>query len=52
MSHLWSPMLAQEQLVELGGWGGPTFWRWLAWLLIGFFGVFPGIVAYMVWLER
>ena len=26
--------------------------RWAAWLLLGFFGVFPGIVAYMVWLER
>jgi NADH-quinone oxidoreductase subunit H len=52
MSYLGSPVLAQEQLVELGGMWGPTFWRWLAWLLIGFFGVFPGIVAYMVWLER
>src|SRR4051794_6374610 len=29
-----------------------TFWKWVAWLLIGFFGVFPGIVAYMVWGER
>src|SRR5262245_44097826 len=52
MSWLGSPVLAQDQLVELGGWWGPTFWRWVAWLLIGFFGVFPGIVAYMVWLER
>ncbi len=52
MSYLGTPFLAQEQLVELGGLWGPTFWRWLAWLLIGFFGVFPGIVAYMVWLER
>ena len=26
--------------------------RWLLWLLVGFFGIFPGIVAYMVWLER
>ena len=27
---------------------------WLRWALavVGFFGVFPGIVAYMVWLER
>ncbi|MBV8487371.1 MAG: NADH-quinone oxidoreductase subunit NuoH, partial [Planctomycetaceae bacterium] len=25
---------------------------WFLWLLVGFFGVFPGIVAYMVWLER
>jgi NADH-quinone oxidoreductase subunit H len=52
MSWLGSPVLAQDQLVELGGLWGPTFWRWLAWLLLGFFVVFPGIVAYMVWLER
>ncbi len=26
--------------------------RWALWLFVGFFGVFPGIVAYMVWLER
>jgi NADH-quinone oxidoreductase subunit H len=26
--------------------------RWALWLLVGFAGVFPGIVAYMVWLER
>ena len=25
---------------------------WLAWLALGFFGAFPGIVAYMVWAER
>jgi NADH-quinone oxidoreductase subunit H len=25
---------------------------WAAWLLVGFFGVFPGIVAYIVWAER
>jgi NADH-quinone oxidoreductase subunit H len=52
LSWLGPPIVAQEPLVELGGWFGPTFWRWAAWLLIGFFGVFPGIVAYMVWLER
>jgi NADH-quinone oxidoreductase subunit H len=36
------------------GWLGQPWqlWSWLAWLLIGFFGVFPGIVAYMVWAER
>ena len=38
-----------RQLVELGTW---TYIRWALWLLVGFFGVFPGIVAYMVWLER
>ena len=37
--------------------GGPlgVSWAWwgrIAWLLLGFFGVFPGIVAYMVWAER
>lgn len=34
---------------------GISTWTWLGWagwLLIGFFGVFPGIVAYMVWAER
>jgi NADH-quinone oxidoreductase subunit H len=32
-----------------------TLWTgiyWLLWLAIGFFGIFPGIVAYMVWAER
>ena len=29
-----------------------TLAGWAAWLLVGFFGVFPGIVAYMVWAER
>jgi len=43
------PVLGQAQLVELG-WG--TTIRWALWLLVGFFVVFPGIVAYMVWLER
>src|SRR5262245_15978560 len=44
-----SAIWAQEQFVVLG-WG--TGLRWALWLLVGFFGVFPGIVAYMVWLER
>ncbi len=46
-----SAVLAQSQspLVELDFW----MWvRWALWLAVGFFGVFPGIVAYMVWLER
>jgi NADH-quinone oxidoreductase subunit H len=42
-------VFAQEQHVDLN-WG--TGLRWGLWLLVGFFGVFPGIVAYMVWLER
>jgi NADH-quinone oxidoreductase subunit H len=44
-----SAILAQQSMVELGTW---TYIRWALWLLVGFFGVFPGIVAYMVWLER
>lgn len=40
---------AQQQLVELTTW---VWIRWALWLLVGFFGVFPGIVAYMVWAER
>lgn len=28
------------------------YWVWAGWLLIGFFGIFPGIVAYMVLAER
>ncbi len=39
----------QSPYVELTRW---TWLMWVAWLLIGFFGVFPGIVAYMVWAER
>jgi NADH-quinone oxidoreductase subunit H len=42
-------VFAQAQSVELGFW---TWLRWILWLLVGFFGVFPLIVAYMVWLER
>ncbi len=42
-------LLAQQQQVELSTF---TMVRWAIWLLIGFFGIFPGIVAYMVWLER
>lgn len=46
---LGGPLWAQQQLVELN-WS--TGIRWALWLAVGFFGVFPGIVAYMVWLER
>ena len=43
------PIWAQQQLVVLDT---STIIRWVLWLLVGFFGIFPGIVAYMVWLER
>ena len=49
MSWMGSPIFAQDQLVVLG-W--PTAIRYFLWLAVGFFGIFPGIVAYMVWLER
>jgi NADH-quinone oxidoreductase subunit H len=42
-------IFAQQSQVELGT---GTWIRWALWLLVGFFLVFPGIVAYMVWLER
>src|SRR5262249_13767905 len=44
-----SVVLGQEQLIDLRR---GVFIRWALWLLLGFFLVFPGIVAYMVWLER
>jgi NADH-quinone oxidoreductase subunit H len=40
---------AQAQEIELS-W--TTAIKWLLWLAVGFFGLFPGIVAYMVWAER
>jgi NADH-quinone oxidoreductase subunit H len=48
---LWSFQVVVEQspLVELNL---STFIKWTLWLLVGFFGVFPGIVAYLVWAER
>src|SRR6516165_9027118 len=49
MSSLDSLFWAQAQLVELGT---ATYIRWALWLVVGFFLIFPGIVAYMVWLER
>jgi NADH-quinone oxidoreductase subunit H len=49
MGWLVTPIWAQESLVELHN---GTYIRWALWLVVGFFGVFPGIVAYMVWLER
>jgi NADH-quinone oxidoreductase subunit H len=39
----------QSSLVELDRY---LVIKWIAWLIVGFFGVFPGIVAYMVWAER
>src|SRR4051794_24409001 len=40
---------AQEQQIDLGL---ETWVKWALWLVVGFFGLFPGIVAYMVWAER
>jgi NADH-quinone oxidoreductase subunit H len=40
---------AQQQQIDLS----LTTWvKWGLWLVVGFFGLFPGIVAYMVWAER
>jgi NADH-quinone oxidoreductase subunit H len=36
----------------LVGWMTRQHLIWIAWLALGFFGAFPGIVAYMVWAER
>ena len=43
------PVWGQSTLVTLDG---ETLLKWGLWLAVGFFGVFPGIVAYMVWAER
>jgi NADH-quinone oxidoreductase subunit H len=48
---------AQEQQIELDStilfhFLPYTVFKWLLWLALGFFGIFPGIVAYMVWAER
>jgi NADH-quinone oxidoreductase subunit H len=40
---------AQAQQIALN-W--TTVIKWILWLAVGFFGLFPGIVAYMVWAER
>jgi len=40
---------AQAQQIDLTLWTGV---KWALWLVLGFFGLFPGIVAYMVWAER
>ena len=48
------------QLIPGPVWGQPTLvaltpdtlLKWGLWLVVGFFGVFPGIVAYTVWAER
>jgi NADH-quinone oxidoreductase subunit H len=40
---------AQAQQIDLNFTTGV---KWALWLVVGFFGLFPGIVAYMVWAER
>jgi NADH-quinone oxidoreductase subunit H len=53
--------LVWAQAADLSWWDwkpfdlGITLWTWFVWVLwlaVGFFGIFPGIVAYMVWAER
>ncbi|WP_240906943.1 NADH-quinone oxidoreductase subunit NuoH [Paludisphaera rhizosphaerae] len=44
-----SVLYAQSHHVDLT-WSTAVVWA--LWLLVGFAGIFPGIVAYMVWLER
>ncbi|WP_422930275.1 NADH-quinone oxidoreductase subunit NuoH [Singulisphaera sp. PoT] len=46
MPNIWA---LQQHTVELSL---STWIRWFLWLALGFFGLFPGIVAYMVWAER
>lgn len=43
MPLLW----AQQTEIGQGQWIS-----WLLWLFVGFLGIFPGIVAYLVWAER
>ncbi len=51
IAMVWADALlwAQQPQIELS-WN--TVIRWALWLVLGFFGAFPGIVAYMVWAER
>ena len=46
---VWAQITGQSSLVDLTQW---TLIKWALWLFVGFFGVFPGIVAYLVWAER
>ncbi len=43
------PIVWAQQQIELDF---STWLRWVVWLALVFFGIFPGIVAYMVWAER
>src|SRR5215469_11492318 len=43
------PMVWAQQQIQLEF---STWLRWFLWLALVFFGIFPGIVAYMVWAER
>lgn len=53
LSPLWAQATTSDWLAE-PYWLGLSrqMWIWIAWLALGFFGAFPGIVAYMVWAER
>ena len=48
----WPIIFAQSPQPTEVGLEWPTWIKWLLWLALGFFGLFPGIVAYMVWAER
>ena len=49
-----SPLFADLAWLDQPLWLGISrqMWIWIGWLALGFFGAFPGIVAYMVWAER
>jgi len=48
----WPIIFAQSPQPTEVGLEWATWIKWLLWLALGFFGLFPGIVAYMVWAER
>ncbi|WP_074306345.1 NADH-quinone oxidoreductase subunit NuoH [Singulisphaera sp. GP187] len=43
------PIVWAQQQIDLSF---STKVQWALWLVVGFVGIFPGIVAYMVWAER
>ena len=49
LTPLWGDSIIQPSGVDLSWW---MLLKWVLWLALGFFGIFPGIMAYMVWAER